>query len=36
VWRNRCYAKTAGHWAVSEVVDHPEIIDKDVCSRIVF
>ena len=36
VWRNRCYQETAGDWAVSEVVDHPEIIDTDVRSRIVF
>jgi hypothetical protein len=36
VWRNRCYAETEGDWAVGEVVDHPEIIDKDVRGWIVF
>ncbi len=36
VERNRCYAETEGDWAVSEVVDHPEVVDKDVRDRIVF
>ena len=36
VERNRSYQETPGDWAVSEVVDHPEVFGTDVCSRIVF